>query len=31
MCHDLIGDFDARALARRQARSLEAAGLPPPG
>jgi hypothetical protein len=29
--HDLIGDFDAEALARRQANALEAAGLDAPG
>jgi len=29
--HDLIGDFDAEALARRQASPLEAAGLDAPG
>ncbi|MCH7487460.1 MAG: AarF/ABC1/UbiB kinase family protein [Proteobacteria bacterium] len=28
--HDLIGDFDAEALARRQARALEAVGLDAP-
>jgi hypothetical protein len=30
MFHDLIDDFDADALARRQARALKAVGLPPP-
>ncbi len=28
--HDLIDDFDARALARRQARALKAVGLDAP-
>ncbi len=28
--HELIGGFDAKALARRQARTLKAAGVPPP-
>jgi predicted unusual protein kinase regulating ubiquinone biosynthesis (AarF/ABC1/UbiB family) len=28
--HELIGGFDAKALARRQARALKAAGVPPP-
>jgi hypothetical protein len=31
LVHDLIGDFDAEALARRQASPLEAAGLDAPG
>ncbi len=30
MFHDLIGDFDAEALARRQAKALKAAGLDKP-
>jgi predicted unusual protein kinase regulating ubiquinone biosynthesis (AarF/ABC1/UbiB family) len=30
MFHELIDDFDAKALARRQAAALKTAGLPPP-
>ena len=28
--HELIADFDVKALARRQSKALKAAGVPPP-